>query len=200
MQALELATFGARLRALRRARGLSQVQLARAIGRHHSVIGPYERDEFLPARPVLERLAAVLGTSPEYLLFGRSPQRGHLPQLGSLGPAGVLRTGHHEVALLGLRHEALMLVAIEDDSMAPVHRPGGFAVVEAAPQAVHEELFGREALAELADGRVVLRRLFPSASTGRYDLVAWNAPPLQAVEVRSVRPVVGFLHRQAFAA
>ena len=69
------STFGRRLRALRLTLDMSQVELARRIGRHQTAIGPYERDEYEPPRDVVEKLAHVLETSPEYLYFGRSPQQ-----------------------------------------------------------------------------------------------------------------------------
>ncbi len=50
---------------------MSQVELARRVGRHQTTIGPYERDEYTPSRDIVERLASVLDTTPEYLLFGR---------------------------------------------------------------------------------------------------------------------------------
>ena len=69
---------------------MSQVELARRVGRHQTAIGPYERDEYEPPRDVVEKLALVLETSPEYLYFGRSPQQATLPVLGRLGRAGML--------------------------------------------------------------------------------------------------------------
>ena len=91
MQPTTLHTFGGRLRALRVARDMSQVELARSIGRHQTAIGPYERDEYMPARDVVEKLASILETSPEYLLFGRSPHRAQLPVIGRMGARNARR-------------------------------------------------------------------------------------------------------------
>ena len=85
------ASFGGRMRALRMAKGLSQVDLARLIGRHQTVIGPYERDEYAPPREIVERLAGALDTSPEYLFFGRSPRRSTIEVVGDIGPLGSSR-------------------------------------------------------------------------------------------------------------
>jgi transcriptional regulator with XRE-family HTH domain len=198
---VELATFGARLRALRRAKGLSQAELARLIGRHQSVIGPYERDEYMPTRPILERLAAALDSSPEYLLFGRSPARSRLALAGRVGSGGLLvDVTEEDQPLLALREESLALWRVVDDSMAPVYRPGDYLVAEVLELAPQMLEFGREALVQLADGRVLLRRLFPGAQPGRFDLAAWNAPTLAGVEVRLIRRVVGSLRREAFHA
>lgn len=200
MRPVELSSFGARLRALRRARGLSQIELARAIGRHQSVIGPYERDEYTPARPVLERLAAVLDTNPEYLLFGRSPHRSRLPVGGRVGPAGVVRDDPAEApTFLELREERLMLLEVGDDSMSPVYPVGALVVVDTAERSPARLAYGREALVELTDGRRLLRRLFPAATAGQYDLAAYNAPCLRGVTLHAAHPAVGCLRRDAFA-
>ena len=53
MRSFQRSSFGARLRSLRLAKELSQVELARLIGRHQTVIGPYERDEYEPPRDIV---------------------------------------------------------------------------------------------------------------------------------------------------
>ena len=90
MSVQSASTFGRRLRALRLALDMSQVELANRIGRHQTAIGPYERDEYEPPRDVVEKLASVLETSPEYLYFGRSPQQVTVQVVGRLGRAGLL--------------------------------------------------------------------------------------------------------------
>jgi len=187
------STLGARLRGLRLANGLSQVDLARLVGRHQTVIGPYERDEYEPPRDVIEKLARVLDTSPEYLYFGRSPQRSAVPVAGRVGMLGLLEPqGDGPEELLMLRDDQLLAFRIGDDSMAPVFRPGQIALVGTAEVAASEQV-GRDALVELADGRTLLRRLAPSAAPDRFDLAAYNAPTLIGAAVVAVRPVLGTL-------
>ena len=67
------STFGRRLRALRLAQEMSQVELARRIGRHQTAIGPYERDEYEPPRDVVEKLALGAGYQPGIPLFRPQP-------------------------------------------------------------------------------------------------------------------------------
>lgn len=188
------STFGRRLRALRLALEMSQIELARRIGRHQTAIGPYERDEYEPPRDVVEKLAAVLDTSPEYLYFGRSPQRATLHVAGRLGAAGMLEPqAEGAVETLSLRDQQWRGYRIEDDSMAPVFRPGQVALVLAGAGAEPAALLGHDALVELADGRVLLRRLLPSSDAARYDLAAYNAPTLPMVAVREARSIAGLL-------
>ena len=85
------------------------MDLARLVGRHQTVIGPYERDEYEPPRDVIEKLARVLDTSPEYLYFGRSPQRSAVPVAGRVGMLGLLEPqGDGPEELLMLRDDQLL--------------------------------------------------------------------------------------------
>ena len=63
-------TFPARLRALRRAKRLSQGALARLVDLHVTHIGRYERALSRPSASALSRLAEVLGVTTDYLFEG----------------------------------------------------------------------------------------------------------------------------------
>lgn len=192
------STFGRRLRVLRQTLGLSQVELAGRIGRHQTVIGPYERDEYEPSREVVERLAVALGTSPEYLYFGRSPQQTAIAVAGRVGGAGLLDAADASGGgLVRLRDSQLLGYRLLDDSMAPVFRAGQLLLALAAV-AAPSSLLGRDALAELADGRLILRRIMPGTERGRFDLAAYNAPPLLSVALSSARLVAGALSPEAW--
>ena len=159
---------------------MSQVELARRIGRHQTAIGPYERDEYEPPRDVVEKLALVLETSPEYLYFGRSPPQMALPVVGRHRPCRAARAAAGEPAGADqpARRAAARLPGRSDDSMAPVFRPRQIALVaRAGAERTAASCSGRDALVELADGRTLLRRLMPSARPDRFDLAAYNAPP-----------------------
>lgn len=195
------SSFGSRLRSLRVARGLSQVQLARAIGRHQTAIGPYERDDYAPSPEIVERVAATLGTSPEFLLFGRSPNRRTIRVAGAVGAAGLVDKSMpdlEEPVLLG--DEQILAYRLGDDSMAPVYRPSQLVLVGRVAVEEVETMIGRDVLAQLSDGRLMLRRLFPGVDSSRFDLAAYNAPLLPGVAVEAVQPVVGALWPAALAA
>lgn len=189
------SSFGSRMKELRLARGLSQIELARRIGRHQTAIGPYERDEYAPPRAIVERLAEALETTPEFLVFGRQPGQAGLQVIGQIGPGGVLAreesTRGPRIAALATARLAAVLV--EDDTMAPVLRSGQIALVAAAAEANADRLLGREVLAELEDGRALLRRLLPAAELGAYDLAAHAAPTLRGVRLARARALLGVL-------
>lgn len=60
--------FGIRLRELRKAKGLTQQQLARRLEVTRSMVSAMETDIRYPSYPILIRMAAVLGTTTDYLL------------------------------------------------------------------------------------------------------------------------------------
>ena len=62
--------FGAKVRALRGARGLSQEELARKAGLHRTYVGGIERGERNISLINIEKLAMALGVSLESLLKG----------------------------------------------------------------------------------------------------------------------------------
>ena len=140
------STFGRRLRALRMTLDMSQVELARRIGRHQTAIGPYERDEYEPPRDVVEKLALVLETSPEYLYFGRSPTQIALPVRRPASAAPVCSSRQPEpTAGAGAACATSSCVGyrVRDDSMAPVFRPRQIVLALAtAPRRSPAQLLG----------------------------------------------------------
>lgn len=61
-------TFGKRLNELRKNRGLSQEELAKAVGIHTNVLGRYEREEAKPSIDIAISLAEKLEVSLDYLV------------------------------------------------------------------------------------------------------------------------------------
>lgn len=67
--------LGARIAALRRHKGMSQEQLAKALGVSPSAVGMYEQGRREPSAAMLVAMAAHFGVSTDYLLTGKaSPQ------------------------------------------------------------------------------------------------------------------------------
>lgn len=61
-------SFGARLAELRKAAGLTQVELAEAIGTSQRMVAYYERTEDYPLARLLRHLSRALGVSADELL------------------------------------------------------------------------------------------------------------------------------------
>ena len=66
--------FPQRLRDLRKQKNLSQMELGKLVGLHHTHIGRYERGISRPAADTLKRLADVLGVSGDYLIEGATEE------------------------------------------------------------------------------------------------------------------------------
>ncbi len=65
--------FGARLKALRKRKKLSQSRLGKAVGVHYNHIGRYECGKAYPSTPVLVALSKVLGISVDSLVSETEP-------------------------------------------------------------------------------------------------------------------------------
>jgi len=61
-------SFGKKLTECRKAKDLSQKELAKAFGTSHTTIGKYERDEMTPSIEAAKKLAKILDTTVGYLL------------------------------------------------------------------------------------------------------------------------------------
>lgn len=72
--------FAARLRRKRRLVGLTQAELAKAVGTHQPTVSAWESAAELPSRDLLLRLAEVLGERVDWLVNG-TEQRGELEDL-----------------------------------------------------------------------------------------------------------------------
>lgn len=193
----ELSSLGARLRALRMAKGLSQIELARAVGRHQTAIGPYERDEYAPPLEIIERFARILDTTPEYLAFGRTTRRAEVTVAGRVQPGGEIDVSVIAATPRAIRGDALLGYQIDDDSMAPVYRIGQVVLVARAATEPWTTLIGRDAVVRLEDGRELLRRILPGPSAAGAMLHAYAAPALVGVAVVSARAVLGVLATEA---
>ena len=68
--------MGARIRALRRARGLTQDELAAACNVSRSAVAQWETDRAGQLRGNISRIASALGASVEHLLEGQSASSG----------------------------------------------------------------------------------------------------------------------------
>src|SRR5438046_7284037 len=72
---LDLATFGQRLRHLRRARGLTLAELGARVGRAPSALSLLENGRREPKLSLIEALAKALSVSPDELLRPQQPSR-----------------------------------------------------------------------------------------------------------------------------
>jgi transcriptional regulator with XRE-family HTH domain len=91
--------FGQRLAALRRAKGLTQRELADRIETTRAMVDYYERRAVNPTLEVVDRVARALDVSPAELLGVEAPTP------AKRGPAGKLRVLFDEVSRLPRRQQ-----------------------------------------------------------------------------------------------
>ena len=91
--------FGQRLASLRRAKGLTQRELADRVETTRAMIDYYERRAANPTLEVVERVARALDLSPAELLGVEAPTQSRR------GPAGKLRVLFDEVSRLPRRQQ-----------------------------------------------------------------------------------------------
>lgn len=72
--------FGNRLKEIRKRRGLSQVELARRLGLHQSLISQYECGYLRLHGALLVRLAQALATTPDEILAASPPPAPAVPE------------------------------------------------------------------------------------------------------------------------
>ncbi len=70
-------SVGTRIRTLRRARGLTQDELASACNVSRSAVAQWETDRAGQLRGNISRIASALGASVEHLLEGHAPNTGN---------------------------------------------------------------------------------------------------------------------------
>lgn len=68
---MEKTTIGQRIRALRRSKKLTQVQLAKIAGVSSPAVTEWEKDSYLPKAASLEAIASKFGVTTEYILTGK---------------------------------------------------------------------------------------------------------------------------------
>lgn len=106
-----IETRGARIRRLRKLRGLTQAELGKLVGVKELAAGDWEREKYAPSGENLVKLAEVLEVPPHYILYGE---------------AGVYREAVEEIA------------AIVDRVRATRH-PGSPAEAGEDPRGMHRQ-------------------------------------------------------------
>lgn len=67
-----MRTIGDNIRSLRKAKGMTQTELGKKCGMADSQVGAYERNECVPRKRNIERIAVALGVSVEDIEKGKN--------------------------------------------------------------------------------------------------------------------------------
>lgn len=161
-------SVGARLRRIRKERGLTQADLARAANVNQGYISAIERDLVTPRPRTLDALAVALDKPQGLLLGGGSdhdtPQpheTRELPLFGSI-PAGSPAETQEQLEMFPvLRHlwsPDHYCLRLSFDSMEPTLKPGDIVLVRYRAGVEAEHVQGR-ICACLVDGQPTLKRV-----------------------------------------
>lgn len=122
-------TLGSRIADLRKAQGLTQLELAEKMGVTDKAVSKWERDLSCPDINSLPKLAEQLGVSVEQLMQGRSQQKNTVQMIGLVLRAVALAMGiavvvlnllgkldpADGIAMLGIGLAALALYLLQKD-------------------------------------------------------------------------------------
>jgi transcriptional regulator with XRE-family HTH domain len=113
--------FGARLIALRKGRGMTQIQLAQATGLSQRMVSYYEADADVPAGDLVVNFANALGTTTDELL-GAKPASA---QDGTIANPAERRTWRRFRQLMELPEKDRKAVMRMLDTMTKAHAAAG---------------------------------------------------------------------------
>jgi transcriptional regulator with XRE-family HTH domain len=100
---------GAHLSDLRRAAGISQIDLARAIGETQQNVAYWEQSEYPPRADVIPKIAKALGVRIEQII---DPETASTAPLRA-GPVGRVGKAFHEVSRLPRRQQDKIIEIVE---------------------------------------------------------------------------------------
>lgn len=188
--------FHTRLRERRSELGITQEQLARAVGRTKGAISHYEKGEVQPPDDTKVALARALKVTPGWLAFGDSDSAGfnlsftRISGVIASGGRVVLEPGDVVAVPPGFMGDHVLAYIVQDATLAPQIGPGDLIYTETEPMADLEALLGQPAVVELRTGVRILRVVEPSLVPGMVTLTAANAQSLPDVEPRGAYPVI----------
>lgn len=190
-----LMTIANRIKQRRLMLTLSQERLAESIGVKQSAVSGWEVGRNRPKGDVLIRLADRLGVSEEWLQFGDNRSRRKQTRIRGLLGAGdqVLMLPDDAVEWTNAPpDEEIETEAFEvrGNSQWPVYRNGDIIFYEKDRTGRPSDLIGEEAIVELDDGGLYLKRIMRGSRSGLYTLASHNAPEMEDRRIISCAEII----------
>lgn len=176
-----------RLKAARKAKGISQKNLAQLSGVSQQAIGEIERGAVLSSKAI-HRIAAALGVTANYLdatIPVSNTGRTLVPVVGFVGAGSEIFTfddhlkgaGLEEVeAPPGAGSGGVVALRVRGDSMVPAYKDGDLIFYDRREDGDISHLLGKDCVIHLRDGRTFLKEL--RRAGGTYWLHSHNADPI----------------------
>ncbi len=199
--------LAARIRALRRAQGLSQAAFAERIGVDQSNVSRWENGA-IPDDTHIRHMAALAERRPAQFRYGDaaldpgSPVARPAPKVPVVGYVGAgqevfphddhaLGGGLEEVeAPEGAGEAPVVAVRVRGDSMHPM-RTGWLLFYRREDHGVSDDCLGRLCIVKVADdGPILVKELRRGYSRNLFILSSWSAPPLEDIRLDWAAPVL----------
>ena len=207
--------FGARMKAARVAAGMTQQQMAKALGVSQQSITAYERGDSAPRTHMLEKLASILGISSQFLLAGaaiRSTLEKDRDPQAMDGRVSVRLTIKMSAEASWITSDAVAssgtvefhsnygpayAIRVTGDALHPRVRSGEFIIVE--PGAALE--IGDEVLVSLHNGTSMIRELLwrRDGQTALMGVVDGSRLTLQDSEILEMMPIGAIIKPSRFS-
>ena len=201
-------SLAARIRALRKAMGLSQAGFAERIGVDQSNVSRWENGAE-PDDAHIRKLAELAAVHPAALRYGGLAEPAPAPRFATAPVVGYVGAGqevfaHDDHALgggleeveapEGVGEDPVVAVRVRGESMHPM-RDGWLLFYRRDQHGVPDACLNRLCIVKLAeDGPIMVKEVRRGYRAHHFVLTSWNAPPLEdvrvdwAARVLSIRP------------
>ncbi len=189
--AVNEATPGGRLRALRVAENTSQLEMAEVLGVERPQISKYENNLHAMPDYIVERAAQLFGVTPAFIRYGDTDSR-MAKVVGLVGAgatiAAVEQPPFRYVEVPASWSDAVAL-QVSGLSCYPIYDDGDDIVIRGEQRLIDEEILGKMCVVETSDGIGMVKRVRRGSAPGLYTLESTNAPTIEDVPLRSARAV-----------
>lgn len=197
-----MSTVGERLRAARKKRYPTATAFAEAIGVNRNTYLQYENGARNLPPEEAERFAPRLHTTPEAILFGRSPAKGvdYREILGSAGadPEGTILfaegqgTGNYAPAPADASPDAVA-IEIRGYSMPFFAEDGSLVWIDGQTPQPRPEMFNQVVVCQLDTGEVLIKRLQKGSEPGKVNLASLAGPLRENVTLVWVAEIIAII-------
>lgn len=182
-----------KIRAIRKAAGLTQTEFAERLGTTQSTVTRWEKGSE-PSAELLARIADYANTTMDRLL-GTDDLSGtptdQIPVVGYVGAGAAVIPFDDYPKGDGLDHVdrppfvkgQAVAVEVRGDSLLPVAEDGWRLIYTGNQTVIEDEVLNKLCVVQLADGRVLVKRIVRGSEAQRYHLMSTNAPIMENMEI-----------------
>ncbi|NBC37338.1 helix-turn-helix domain-containing protein [Novosphingobium sp. FSY-8] len=182
-----------KIRKIRLSLGLKQDEFGQRLQTNQSTVSRWERGA-LPDGVMLHRIAELANTTVE-MLIGTDDiavrPADSIPVVGFVGAGSAIYPyddyprgdGMDFVERPPFVTGQAVAVEVRGDSLFPVAEDGWRLVYAGQQAVVEEEILNRLCVVQLADGRMLVKRVIRGTAPQRYHLASTNAPLIEDVEI-----------------